>query len=153
ADYKEDFKVLLENELKKRGLILFKFRQTESTLFSQISDNNAKMSLEITRKNVKGTLKAYQKVNGNQIDVLTLRPEELLLEKMAAYNDRLKVRDIYDVYFLSRFVNDRNVKDSVKTYLSKIKKPVDENDLKAIIYEGKVPTFEEMLEVLNAWAR
>ena len=35
ADYKEDFKVLLENELKKRGLILFKFRQTESTLFSQ----------------------------------------------------------------------------------------------------------------------
>lgn len=87
------------------------------------------MSLEITRKNVKGTLKAYQKVNGNQIDVLTLKPEELLIEKMAAYNDRLKVRDIYDVYFLSRLVNDGNIKDSVKTYLPKIKKPVDENDL------------------------
>ncbi len=152
ADYKEDFKEKLEKELKKRGLSLLKFRETENTLFSQISDNVTNMSLEITRKKVHGTLKIYWKANGNSIDVLTLTEKELMLEKIAAYNDRHRIRDIYDVYFLSRFVNDRDVKDTIRNYLLNISKPVDEDNLKAIVYEGKVPTFLEMLEELKIWA-
>ncbi|MGC8533769.1 MAG: nucleotidyl transferase AbiEii/AbiGii toxin family protein [Candidatus Parvarchaeum sp.] len=151
--YKEDFRDKLEVELKKRGLILLKFRQTKNTLFSQISNDTTKMSLEITRKNIKGTLKVYQKANGSSIDVLTLKPEELILEKIEAYNDRRRIRDIYDVYFLSRIVTDKDTKKIVKDCLSKIKKPLDENDLKTIVYEGKIPTFYDMIEELKVWAR
>ncbi|MGC8483884.1 MAG: nucleotidyl transferase AbiEii/AbiGii toxin family protein, partial [Thermodesulfobium sp.] len=105
------------------------------------------------KKNIKGTLKVYQKANGSSIDVLTLRPEELILEKIEAYNDRRRIRDIYDIYFLSRIVTDKDTKKMVKGYLSKIKKPIDENDLKAIIYEGKIPTFYDMIEELKVWAQ
>ncbi len=151
--YKEDFRDKLEAELKKRGLILLKFRQTENTLFSQISNNTIKMSLEVTRKNIKGTLKVYQKANGSSIDVLTLKPEELILEKIEAYNDRHRIRDIYDVYFLSRIVTDKDTKKRVKEYLLKIKKPIDEDDLKTIVYEGKVPTFNDIIEGLKVWVQ
>ncbi len=152
TNYPADLKAKLENELKKRGLKLLKFRQTANTLFSRISNDVTHMSLEITRKNIHGTLKTYQKANGSSIEVLTLKPEELILEKMSAYNNRRKIRDIYDVYFLSRFVDNKRTKESVKKSLLKIDEPVDEGDLKAIIYEGKVPTFQEMLEALKIWA-
>jgi predicted nucleotidyltransferase component of viral defense system len=153
ANYLETFKTKLENELKRRSLKLFKFRQTANTLFSQISNDVTHMSLEMTRKNMHGTLKTYQKANGSAMDVLTLKPEELILEKIAAYNDRRRIRDIYDVYFLSRFVDDKKIKESVKKFLLKINEPKDEGDLKVIIYEGSVPTFQEMLEALKIWAK
>ena len=153
ANYLETFKTKLENELKRRSLKLFKFRQTANTLFSQISNDVTHMSLEMTRKNMHGTLKTYQKANGSAMDVLTLKPEELILEKIAAYNDRRRIRDIYDVYFLSRFVDDKKIKESVKKFLLKINEPKDEGDLKVIIYEGRVPTFQEMLEALKIWAK
>ena len=153
ANYLETFKTKLENELKRRSLKLFKFRQTANTLFSQISNDVTHMSLEMTRKNMHGTLKTYQKANGSAMDVLTLKPEELILEKIAAYNDRRRIRDIYDVYFLSRFVDDKKIKESVKKLLLKINEPKDEGDLKVIIYEGRVPTFQEMLEALKIWAK
>ena len=82
-----------------------------------------------------------------------MKPEELILEKIAAYNDRRRIRDIYDVYFLSRFVDDKKIKESVKKFLLKINEPKDEGDLKVIIYEGRVPTFQEMLEALKIWAK
>ncbi|MCL5017707.1 MAG: nucleotidyl transferase AbiEii/AbiGii toxin family protein [Candidatus Parvarchaeota archaeon] len=153
ANYLETFKTKLENELKRRSLKLFKFRQTANTLFSQISNDVTHMSLEMTRKNMHGTLKTYQKANGSAMDVLTLKPEELILEKIAAYNDRRRIRDIYDVYFLSRFVDDKKIKESVKKFLLKINEPKDEGDLKVIIYEGRIPTFQEMLEALKIWAK
>ena len=65
ANYLETFKTKLENELKRRSLKLFKFRQTANTLFSQISNDVTHMSLEMTRKNMHGTLKTYQKANGS----------------------------------------------------------------------------------------
>ena len=153
TNYPADLKAKLENELKKRGLKLLKFRQTANTLFSQISNDVTHMSLEMTRKNMHGTLKTYQKANGSAMDVLTLKPEELILEKIAAYNDRRRIRDIYDVYFLSRFVDDKKIKESVKKFLLKINEPKDEGDLKVIIYEGRIPTFQEMLEALKIWAK
>jgi predicted nucleotidyltransferase component of viral defense system len=153
AVFPEYFKTALDKALKRRGLILTKFRHTGNALFSEVYNGVSAMKLEITRKRVKGTLTPYLKANGNSLDILALKPEELILEKLAAYKNRRKIRDIYDVYFLSRLVNDAKVKKTVKESLEKIETPVDEADLKAIVYEGKVPTFEEMLEKLNVWAK
>ncbi len=153
AKYPEDFKIKLERVLKRRGLKLIKFRQTANTLFSEISNDTTSMKLEITRKKVRGTLSVYQKANGNTLDVLTLKPEELILEKLAAYNSRKRIRDIYDVYFLSRLVSEMKIKKIVNESLQKIEKPTDEADLKAIVYEGEVPTFKGIIEGLSVWAK
>ena len=153
ARYTENFKARLEQALKRRDLSLIKFRQTENTLFSEVSNGASSMRLEITKERKKGSLAVYKKANGNTLDVLTLKPEELILEKLAAYNSRRRIRDIYDVYFLSRLVSDIKIRKIIKGSLKKMEKPVDKEDLKAIIYEGEVPTFEEMLERLSIWVR
>ena len=151
--YTGDFKEQLEKSLKKRGLNLIKFRQTANTVFSEISNDITSMKLEITNERKRGILAIYEKANGDTLDVLALEPQDLLLEKLTAYLDRRKVRDIYDVYFLSRLVTDLKVKREAGRLLKKIERPTDEDDLKAIIYEGKVPTFNEMLESINLWAK
>ena len=148
-----DFKELLEKSLKRRGLKLIRSRRTANTVFSEISNDIVSMKLEITNEIKKGVLAIYEKANGGTLEVLTLRPQDLLLEKLAAYLSRRKVRDVYDVYFLSRLVNDIEVKREADKLLKKIERPVDEDDLKAIIYEGKVPAFEEMLEALRLWVK
>lgn len=153
AVYPEDFRTKLDKALKRRGLTLAKFRQTYNTLFSEVYNGMSSMKLEITKKNVGGMIMAYKKANGDSFDVLVLKPEQLLLEKLAAYNGRRKIRDIYDVYFLSRLVDDVEVKKRVEDSLEKIKIPVDEADLKAIVYEGEVPTFKQILEKLRVWAK
>ena len=61
AQYTEDFETKIEKALKRRGLSLMKFRQTENTLFSEISNGVTPMKLEITLKKVKGTLAIYRK--------------------------------------------------------------------------------------------
>ena len=147
------FKEQLEKSLKKRSLNLIKFRQTANTVFSEISHDIASMKLEITNERKRGILAIYEKANGDTLEVLALEPQDLLLEKLTAYLDRRKVRDIYDVYFLSRLVTDLKVKREAGRLLKKIERPTDEDDLKAIIYEGKVPTFNEMLESINLWAK
>ncbi len=153
AVYREGFKETLETALKKRGLTLVKFRQTTNTLFSEVSDGRSTVKLEITRKRVKGTLTIYKKANGNSMDVLTLEPKELILEKFVAYKNRREVRDIYDVYFLSRFVDDTKTKRIVRESLDWINNQVDVADLKTIVYEGKVPSFTEMIEKIRIWAK
>ena len=40
------------------------------------------------------------------MDVLTLSPENLILEKIGAYENRRFIRDIYDVYHLSNYVTE-----------------------------------------------
>ena len=151
--YTGDFKEQLEKSLKKRSLNLIKSRQTANTVFSEISNDIASMKLEITNERKRGILAIYEKANGDTLEVLALEPQDLLLEKLTAYLDRRKVRDIYDVYFLSRLVTDPKVKREAGRLLKKIERPTDEDDLKAIIYEGKVPTFNEMLESINLWAK
>ncbi len=153
ALHPEDLKLKLEGALNRRGLKLIKFRKTANTLFSEVSNDITSMKLEMTRKNINGTLAVYRKANGNTLDVLTLKPEELIVEKLAAYNSRKRIRDIYDVYFLSRLVSEMKIKSIVNESLQRIEKPTDEADLKAVVYEGEVPTFKEIIEGLSIWAK
>ncbi|MEM3245678.1 MAG: nucleotidyl transferase AbiEii/AbiGii toxin family protein [Candidatus Micrarchaeaceae archaeon] len=149
--YDNKFKESLEREAKKRNLILSKFRETANTLFSEVRDSDTVIKFEATRSKVNGKPVTYEKANGSFIDVLSLSPKDLMLEKITAYLSRKKIRDIYDVYFLSRYVSDDDIKVKIKEILKKMPKPVDEQDLKAIVYIGAVPSYEQMIENLRIW--
>ena len=47
ASVEKDFRQKLEIELKKRGLLLTKFKQTENAVFAKISNNQTEVSIEI----------------------------------------------------------------------------------------------------------
>lgn len=99
---------------------------------------------------VSPVLRPYERANGTMSEVLTLLPEDLLLEKAGAYASRRLVRDIYDVNHLSGYVSDLpKVRPAVVRLLNTIKQPVDEKNLKAIVYAGSVPSFNQIMESLK----
>jgi predicted nucleotidyltransferase component of viral defense system len=86
--------------------------------------------------------------------VLTLPPEALLIEKVAAYASRRKIRDLYDIYFLLNKVEDkRKVAGILANLLDGYAKPVDEPQLRATVLTGAVPSADEMIEGIRRWAR
>ena len=95
-------------------------------------------------------VRSYEKADGSFMDVLTLAPEDLLLEKIDAYRNRRFIRDIYDVYHLSNYVKDEKmVKTSVLGLLESLAPPIDEENLKAIVYAGNIPSFGQIVEALK----
>jgi predicted nucleotidyltransferase component of viral defense system len=88
------------------------------------------------------------------MNVLTLSAEDLILEKILAYKKRRKVRDIYDIAFLLKFVQDRNkIEKNLKEFIKTFQKPLDEKELSALIISGAVPNIEAMLEEITSWAK
>ncbi len=142
----------LFDRLEKKGFVVEKKKIGERSLYSTLRLNDTIVRFEVLFRKASGSLKEYETVEGNFVTVYALTPEELVVEKVAAYLNRFKVRDLYDVFFLLRHVKDSS---SVKTALSKLtaqfKAPVDEPDLKALLLEGLVPDSEKMLDYIKRW--
>jgi len=140
-------------KLAKRGFIDIKKKITEKSIFSAFRLERAQVRFEAVFKKIDGFLAEYEAVDGNLITVYTLKPEHLVREKVDAYLNRFKIRDLYDIFFLLRHVES---KDSVRQHMQKLvkndKKPVDEQDLKAVIIEGLVPNAEKLIDYIKRWA-
>ena len=79
-----------------------------------------------------------------------LSAEDVLLEKLAAFRGRRLVRDIYDVYHLSRLAgNEKGFKEKVAGQLVSLPQPVDEKNLNALVLSGAVPSFAQMADALR----
>lgn len=92
-----------------------------------------------------------RKADGTYSEVITLKPEDLILEKIGAYSDRRFIRDIYDIYVLCNYVTEpERVKKELTKFLGTIAPPINEPDLKAVIYEGPTPSFKSMIDYLKA---
>ena len=138
--------------LKRKGFFLEKKKINENSIFSTLKFSRTLIRFEALFKKVNGTLKEYEKVNGSLSSVYTLTPEELINEKIAAYLNRLKSRDLYDIFFLLRHVrNDAFVKDSLNKLIKGFKYPIDEKGLHSLILEGLTPTSEKMLNYIVDW--
>jgi predicted nucleotidyltransferase component of viral defense system len=153
-EVKEKLQVLTEN-LKKRGFIIEKFKRTNNTIFAKFSYLNTSIRLEAVFKKIKKYVtKNFEMSDGTFILVNTLSPEEMILEKISAYKKRKKVRDLYDIFFLLKFVeNKEKIKEVLKDFLEKFEKPEDEKELKVLIISGSIPNVESMVEVMRAWVR
>jgi len=84
------------------------------------------------------------------MQVFTLSAEELLLEKTVSYENRLFIRDLYDIFHLSNYVKEDGwIKRQVEKILRNPTPPVDEKNLKTLVYSGAVPTFKQMIQALK----
>lgn len=152
---KDEAKInLFFSKLEKVGFIIEKKKFTDNSLYSSLRLDRTLIKFEIIFKKVKGVLKEYTTVEGNLISVYTLSPEELIIEKINAYLNRLKIRDLYDLFFLLRYVNNRNILvNKINKLIKKYKHPNDETDLKILIIEGLIPTSAKILEYIKSWEK
>jgi predicted nucleotidyltransferase component of viral defense system len=152
--YKESEELnLFKDNLKKRGFVLEKFKETENSIFSKFSFQNSIVSFEATFKNIgKSVTKTFELSDGNFITVYTLSPEDIIKEKISAYAKRRKIRDLYDIFFMLNFVEDRKaIVQPLRDLIRNFKKPLDLNDLKALLISGAIPSLDEMLRVIEKW--
>ena len=144
-DYLTEFK----NELKSHQLKLLKLKDTGNILFSNVSDVNVNVKIEINHKYYpENPLEMeYELIDGNTVNVLTLSPEGLIKEKILAYNNRRFIRDLYDIYVLIKHVNHPEfISENLLNFLNNIQKPVDEDVLKSLVYVGLPPSYNRMVD-------
>jgi len=136
--------------LKRKDLIIERKKINENSLYSTLKFNRTIVRFETIFKKVSGSLKDYETAEGNFLTVYALTPEEIIIEKVVTYLKRLKIRDLYDIFFLLRYVDDTSkIKDSLKHLLEKFKKPLDEKDLQTLLLEGIVPDTAKMLNYIK----
>ena len=121
-------------------------------IFSKISDGRTEVRLEINWRLPKGeVVRTYHKADDSSISVFTLSPEALFMEKLGAYSSRKLIRDVYDIYHLSNLVDAKKLDlVEVRKQFGTLPDPVDEKNLRTIVYSGAVPTFKQMVELLRA---
>ena len=145
---------LFFKNLEKKGFVIKKKRIKENSLFSDLQFNRVSVKFEALFKNVKGVLKDYETIEGNYIVLYSLTPEELIAEKVNAYIKRLKIRDIYDIFFLLKYVDDKNkIKMQIQKLFKEFKSPVDEKELKILVLEGIAPNYKEILDYVKRWEK
>ena len=146
---KTDFEEKLRGESEKRGLKVTKFRKTENSIFSKISNGRIECSLELALRKKKGILGVYTKTDGTTMNILILSKEELILEKANAFANRKLIRDIYDVFFLLDNVDLDKVRNKLQKIIKDFKEPIDEGNLKTLVYSGITPTLPNMLQLIR----
>lgn len=141
---------LLFGALEKKGFAILKKKVSENSIYSELVLDRTPVRFEATFQNIKGSLCDYELSDGNILAIYSLTVEEFIKEKTNAYLKRLKIRDLWDIFFLLKDVsNFHEVKDALGKLLKGYKKPIDEKDLQAIILEGIVPSSDEMIEYIK----
>jgi predicted nucleotidyltransferase component of viral defense system len=141
--------------LKSQGLLIKKFKMTNNTLFSKISYGKVEIRFEAAFKNINHpAVKPFELTDGSFINVLTFSPEDLILEKILAYKKRKKIRDLYDIHFLLKFVTNRKkIEENLKEFIKTIEKPVDEKELPTLIISGVAPDVNSIIRRIATWVR
>jgi len=114
----------------------------------------AEIRFEAIFKRVRGVIREYETYGGNLLNVYTLDPETMIGEKIDAYLKRRKIRDLYDIFFLLRFVEkSEGIKPMLLKLLRNLRQPVDERELRVLLLFGAIPDKNDMLEYIKRWAR
>jgi predicted nucleotidyltransferase component of viral defense system len=142
---------LFFSELEKKGFQIKKKKISDNSIYSALIFNRTPVKFEATFKRISGTLKEYETSEGNFLTIYTLTPEEFIIEKVSAYLNRLKIRDLYDIFFLLRYIsNISSIIKDLEKLIRIYKNPKDEEELKIIILEGLVPKTEKMLDYIKS---
>lgn len=142
---------LLFQRLEQRGFIIEKKKIGEHSLYSNLLWERTSVRLEAFFKKEHGILKEYETVEGNFLTIYTLTPEEFIAEKVAAYRSRLKVRDLYNIFFLLRYVANLGViQKPLQELITHFRPPVDPQEMRVLIIEGIIPTYQQMLQYIQS---
>ena len=140
--------------LESRGFGILKKRIKENSVYSALALNNTETKFEATFQAKKPILKKYETSESFYINVYTLTPEEIVIEKIETYLKRFKIRDLYDIYFLKSHVRDEDkIIKHIKKLIVNYRKPVDEDNLASIILAGVIPSSDELLKEIKRWVK
>lgn len=142
------------NSLEKKGFKITKKRIKENSLYSEIIIYNSSIRFETTFQTKKPVLKPYETSESFFINVLTLPPEKLIIEKVNAYLKRRKIRDLYDIFFLLNYTEKNGkIKNHLNKLIKNFKHPVDEENLSTIIISGVIPNSKQLMEAIKKWVK
>lgn len=149
----ESIKAFL-NKMKSRGFIVHKFREKENSIFSVFSYMGTTVRFEAVFENVAPIIKPYEMSDGTFINVRTLEPNVLIMEKANAYTKRKKVRDLYDIFFLLGHAERTDeTRKSLRNLVNGFEEPRDKAELKTLIISGAVPEIKDMLRGIESWVQ
>ena len=148
---KEKIRLLFEN-FKKNGFIIQKEKVSENSLYSELEMDRVSVRLEATFQKIQGVICDYELSDGNINSIYSLTPEQFLVEKVNTYLKRLKVRDLWDIFFLLKKIENPQEIKELGLLIKNYKSPIDEVNLKIILLEGIIPSAKEMYEYIrNKW--
>lgn len=140
--------------LLKRGFNIIKKRIKTNSLYSELIFHETSIRFEATFQIKKFIFKRYETSESFFINVYTLTPEDLIMEKVDAYLKRKKIRDLYDIFFLLNYVEKKDdVQKYLKRFIKNFTKPNDESNLGAIIISGATPHSEQLFEEIKRWVK
>lgn len=140
--------------LEKRGFKIIKKRIKENSVYSELIFNETVIRFEATFQTKKPILRNYETSESFFINVYTLTAEEFVVEKIETYMKRLKIRDLYDIYFMLNYVeNQKIVEPYLKKLIKNYEKPKDEENLANIIISGVVPDSNEIFIGIKRWVK
>lgn len=162
--FSEDVDVLLKKDeekieaffksLENLGFRIMKKRIKENSIYSELEFNRVSVRFEATFQSKKAYFRKYETSESFFINAYTLSPEDLVMGKVETYLKRKKIRDLYDIYFLLNYLeNKKAVVAFLKKLIGNYEKPVDEENLVNVIIVGAVPSSDELLMEIKRWAK
>ena len=144
----------LFNSLKSKGFKIIKKRIKDNSIYSELDFNGIAARFEATFQDKKPFSRKYETSESFFINVYTLSAEDLIIEKIETYLKRRKIRDLYDIYFLLNYAeNKKAIENCLKKLIENYEKPKDEENLAGIIIMGAVPKSNELLTEIKRWAK
>lgn len=153
----ENFKEKFMNSAEKIGMEVSKFRENGVT-FIHVRKNNTEIKIEPRNMEKMAILMPYERIDGSKVNILVLSPEDLVFEKIDAYNDRRAYKDLYDITILLNNVKKPNkIKKALSEFAKDIPAP-DESvqsltEFKATVYAGVIPTYAKMADFVKMWSK
>ncbi len=134
---------------------VLKLKDTGNLMFIQLLMGDIYSEIDINYKSYykDPVLGRYENLDGSFYDVLTLPPDVLIEEKIAAYNDRKSITDLYDIRILLDHADMKKVKSRLRNFISSLRPPdelsMEEARLGDFIYDGPVPSFKNLKEYIK----
>ncbi len=108
--------------------------------------SRVKLEFGLPKGRIRPIAKNYERTDGTFTTVLTLSAEDFIVEKMDTYMSRRYMRDMYDIFHLAGMAEKSSgLRRKVCAFINSAQDPVNEDSLKAIVYSGAVPSYEDIV--------
>jgi len=148
---------ILEHFKKPGPFKLVRSKLTGSeVLYMRFSEGGIDVEVEVSPmfKKIPVSDGEFHLVGGDSIVISTLGPENMLIEKMAAFRGRRKARDLYDVFFLLDAADVPAVKSDLREFVRLLGSPPDDfRGLSELVLVGKSPDFGTIVHKVKAYAK
>ena len=161
ARFSEDIDIYMDevpfenflSKLEEYGLRLV-WQDPEFPTRIRISNGNVDLLLETKKGYAENDIMAYSRTDGTTKTIKVLSPTELLIRKIEAYQGRRFIRDIYDLFILTNWLDrsDYTVSSRLSKFLHAVPEPVDEKVLDSLLYKsGENLNFKSLVDYLRRW--